>query len=112
MYENRNKCEQEYRELLLKLKEQGVIKSRWKNEFSLYMHIKSYFPSAIYQYHAEWLDKQSLDVYIPEHKIGIEYQGKQHYEEVGIFNGAAGLIETQKRDKIKKDKCKLNGVTL
>ena len=112
MFENRNKYEKEYREVLLGLMEQGVIKSRWKNEFSLYMLIKSYFPSAIYQYHAEWLEKQSLDIYIPEHKIGIEYQGKQHYEEVGLFNGVAGLIETQKRDKIKKEKCKSNGVTL
>lgn len=112
MSENRDKYEQEYSEVILNLKEQGLIKSRWKNEFSLYMIIKSYFPSAIYQYHAEWLEKQSLDIYIPEHRIGIEYQGKQHYEEVGLFNGIDGLIETQKRDKIKREKCKLNGVTL
>lgn len=112
MFDNSNKYEQEYQKVLLNLTEHGFIKSRWKNEFSLYMIIKSYFPSAIYQYHAEWLEKQSLDIYIPEHKIGIEYQGKQHYEEVGIFNGIEGFEETQKRDKIKKEKCALNGVTL
>lgn len=111
-YEKRNEYEKKYSELILDLKEQGIIKSKWKNEFALYMLVKSYFPSAIYQYHDDWLEKQSLDVYIPELKIGFEYQGKQHYEEVGLFNGAEGLIETQKRDELKKEKCKLNDVTL
>lgn len=96
------KYEKEYRKLILDLKEKGVIQSRWKSEFSLYMLIKSYFPTAIYQYRAEWLDKQSLDIYIPEHKIGIEYQGQQHYEEIDVFNGAEGLKETQKEIRIKK----------
>ena len=105
MFNNRNNYELEYRKILLNLKEQGLIKSRWKNEFSLYMLVKSYFSSAIYQYHADWLGKQSLDIYIPEYKIGIEYQGKQHYEEVELFNGANGLMDTQQRDKIKKEKC-------
>lgn len=114
MYENGRgkKYEKEYRKLILDLKEKGVIQSRWKSEFSLYMLIKSYFPTAIYQYRAEWLDKQSLDIYIPEHKIGIEYQGQQHYEEIDVFNGAEGLKETQKRDKDKKEKCHANNVTL
>ena len=111
-YEKRNEYEKKYSELLLDLKEQGIIKSRWKNEFALYMLVKSYFPSAIYQYHDDWLEKQSLDVYIPELKIGFEYQGKQHYEEVGLFNGVEGLIETQKCDELKKEKCKLNDVIL
>lgn len=112
MFENQKKYEKEYSRVLLRMMEQGLIKSRWKNEFSLYMLIKSYFPSAIYQYHAEWLEKQSLDIYIPEYKLGIEYQGIQHYEAVDAFNGVDGLMETQKRDKIKKEKCKLKGVTL
>lgn len=112
MFDNQQKYEKEYGKVLLNLMEQGVIKSRWKNEFSLYMLIKSYFPSAIYQYHAEWLKKQSLDIFIPEYKIGIEYQGIQHYEDVAVFRGTDGLLETQRRDKIKKEKCKLNGVTL
>ena len=112
MFDNQGKYEKEYSKVLLNMMESGVIKSRWKNEFALYMLVKSYFPSAIYQYRAEWLQKQSLDIYIPEYKIGIEYQGIQHYEEVGVFSGMDGLMETQKRDKIKKEKCESNGVTL
>lgn len=104
MFENQKKFEKEYGKVLVNLMEQGLIKSRWKNEFSLYMLIKSFFPSAIYQYHTEWLEKQSLDIYIPEYKIGVEYQGIQHYEEIDVFNGECGLLQTQKRDKIKREK--------
>lgn len=112
MFENQKKYEKEYGKVLLSLMEQGLIKSRWKNEFSLYVLIKSYFPSAIYQYHADWLEKQSLDIYIPEYKIGIEYQGIQHYEAVDLFGGKEGLKATQERDIIKKKKCKENKVRL
>lgn len=112
MFDNQGKYEKEYKKVILNLMEQGLVKSRWKNEYSLYLLVKSYFPSAIYQYRAEWLEKQSLDIYIPEYKLGIEYQGSQHYEAVSLFNGESGLIETQKRDNVKKEKCKLNGITL
>lgn len=112
MFENQKKYEKEYGKVLLNLMEQGAIKSRWKNEFSLYVLIKSYFPSAIYQFHADWLEKQSLDIYIPECKIGIEYQGIQHYEAVDLFGGKEGLKTTQERDIIKKKKCKENKVRL
>ena len=33
----------------------------------------------IYQYRTDWLEKQSLDFFIPNHNIGIECQGKQHF---------------------------------
>ena len=112
MCDNQGKYEKEYRKVILNLMEQGVVKSRWKNEYALYLLVKSYFPSAIYQYRADWLEKQSLDIYVPEYKLGIEYQGSQHYEAVSLFNGESGLIETQKRDNVKKEKCKLNGITL
>lgn len=106
------KYESMYREIILKLAENGYISKRWKSEFSLYLLVKAYFQSAIYQYRTDWLQGQSLDIYIPELKLGIEYQGIQHYEAVDVFGGEEGLKATQERDIIKKEKCKENKVTL
>ena len=76
------------------------------------MLVKSYFPNTIYQYRSIWLEGQSLDMYIPELSIGIEYQGVQHYEAVDVFGGVEGLQNAKRRDEIKRKKCKENGVKL
>lgn len=101
-----------YVAILQDLVEQGKISPRWKSEFSLYMLVKSYFPNAIYQYRSGWLMGQSLDIFIPDNNVGIEYQGIQHYEPIDIFGGQDGLNETQKRDMIKREKCKENNILL
>lgn len=121
-YDNRQdffhvcKCSNEYatkyKQIYLNLEEKGIIPTKWKREFELYMVAKSYFEDAIYQYHDEWLGLQSLDIFIPQKNIGIEYQGLQHYEAVERFGGEEGYINTQERDKIKKQKCQHEGVTL
>lgn len=109
---NREVLQEKYSAILLELAQCGKISSRWKSEFNLFILTKSYFPNAIYQYRSDWLQGQSLDIYIPELKLGIEYQGIQHYEAVDLFGGEEGLKETQKRDAIKKKKCKENRVRL
>lgn len=55
---------------------------------------------------------QSLDMFIPELSMGIEYQGLQHYESVDVFGGVEGLQNTRRRDEIKRKKCKEKGVRL
>lgn len=110
--DNLKKLHTKYNAILQELIEQGKISPRWKSEFSLYMLVKSYFPDAIYQYRSEWLQGQSLDIFIPEHGIGIEYQGIQHYKAIDIFGGEKGLEETRKRDKIKREKCKEQKIVL
>lgn len=67
------------------MSERGLINKRWKSEFSLYVLVKEYYKDAIYQYRSEWLEKQSLDIFIPCINVAIEYQGKQHYEVVDIL---------------------------
>ena len=52
---------------------------------NLFKVVKKEYPDALYQYHSEWLGRQSLDIYIPSLRIGIEYQGIQHYEAVDYF---------------------------
>lgn len=107
-----NEYAKKYKQIYLNLEEKGIIPTRWKSEFELYMLVKSYFDDAIYQYRDEWLGLQSLDIFIPQKNIGIEYQGIQHYEAVERFGGEEGYITTQKRDKVKRQKCQQEGVTL
>lgn len=56
--------------------------------------------------------RMSFDFYLPTIKTAIEYQGRQHFEEVNIFGGEDGLKITIERDKYKKNACKENNVKL
>lgn len=91
---------------------QNRTSSRWVSEQKMYEIVREEFPNALYHYKAEWLGLQSIDVFIPDKKIGFEYQGIQHYEPVSLFGGDEGLIENQRRDREKKEKCELNSVKL
>lgn len=99
-------------ELYNKLVKDGVITVKWISERKLFEVVSKIYPDAIYQYHDKWLKRQSLDIYIPSESIGIEYQGKQHYEPVEFFGGEGGWIKIQERDKRKKELCKENNVKL
>lgn len=46
------------------------------------------------------------------HKIGIEYQGRQHYEPIEHFGGEEHFIHQKENDRRKKLLCVENGVTL
>jgi ribosomal protein S27E len=62
-----------------------------------------------------WLTNKislSLDFYLPKYGIGIECQGKQHFEPVASFGGEKTFAETIKRDKKKLLLCKKHNVTL
>ena len=86
---NESKLEKEIRLLL----EENNIEYKYQCD-------KSIFP---------WLDKQSLDIYIPKYNVAIECQGIQHYIQKDIFDS---LEKNIKRDKLKYDKCNSNGVKL
>lgn len=67
------------------------------------------------QYKQQWLGLQSIDFYLPEYKIGIECQGKQHFLDgctFGSHDNRNTLNEIVKRDKLKLQKCINNGVKL
>ena len=84
----------------------------WKSEFRLFQFIKLLFTDAVYQFRADWLGEQSLDIYIPSLKAAIEYQGQQHYEASNYFGGESKLLEYQERDSQKRAKCKAVNVQL
>lgn len=100
------------RQIYAELVSHGLTTTKWKSEQQAYTIIKSLYPDAVYQYKADWLGFQSLDVFIPSKKIGIEYQGAQHYRPVSLFGGDEGLKKRLELDEEKRQKCKTHGVTL
>lgn len=60
----------------------------------------------------KWLKKQSLDFYLPEYKIAIECQGKQHFEPREHFGGKDGFDKVINRDNIKRELCEKEGIKL
>ena len=83
------------------------------NEIKLLNFIKNNLnEEVISQYKEDWLSGQTLDIYIPSKKIGIEYQGIQHFKPVKYFGAAKKYEYTVDKDKEKFDKCKANGVKL
>lgn len=76
------------------------------------MLVSKYVSGTHYQYHCDWLGKQSYDVYLEKYKIAIEYQGQQHYEAVSLFGGDEGLKYNQERDRRKKKLSEEHGIKL
>lgn len=119
-YENSTNVIQEHaydwknrkQEIFSKLVAEGVIQSKWKSEETLFRMIVKKHPSALYQYRATWLSPQSLDIFIPELNIGIEYQGIQHYESVDFFGGEEAFKHRIWLDNKKRRKCSENNVKL
>lgn len=66
----------------------------------------------IQQYHG-FLGRQSLDYFIPDYNIGIEYQGSQHFEKNTWFIDERHNINKRfSLDELKYNKCTENNVTL
>ena len=103
-----SKIEDDYNNLI----SSSNVYAKWKSESKLYRLVKSVYPDAIYQYHDKWLGSQSLDIFVPSIKLGIEYQGLQHYHAVDFFGGEKVFAETVERDKRKNELCKKNGITI
>lgn len=57
-------------------------------------------------YRPDWLDRLELDFYIKELQVGIEVQGRQHFEFLPKFHkDIAGFQAQQDRDLRKADLC-------
>lgn len=86
----------------------------WISETDLYYKIKETFPSEEIIHHGrpKWLGRQHLDIFFPEKKIGIEYQGIQHDTPVEYFGGDEAFDNRKALDALKRDKCIKNGCHL
>lgn len=72
--------------------------------------------NVISQYRPDFLKEngksQSIDIFLPEYNIGIEYQGRQHFRPISRFGGEIEFKNTIERDKRKFEKCKDNGIEI
>jgi len=83
----------------------------WKSQRELFDILEDIFSDSFvikYNYRGfEWLKLKKhleIDIWIPELKIAIEYDGEQHFKPVKRFGGLKGFIKTRKRDEIKNIK--------
>lgn len=90
------------------------IGESWVAETLLYYEIRQAFAPLAVLHHAspDWLGKQHLDIFIPELRIAVEYQGLQHDEPVEYFGGKAAFEKTRIRDEKKQELCKKHDVKL
>ena len=65
-----------------------------------------------YQKKFKWLNRQSLDFYLPEYNIAIECQGEQHFKAIDYFGGNNRFQKQLKLDKKKKELCIKNNINL
>lgn len=83
-------------------------------EKSVLESLKEHFKNVEYQYVPQWLhgktSPQSLDFFLPEYNIGIEYHGRQHFYPNTKFGGEDLFRLIQERDRRKYQRCIENGV--
>lgn len=66
----------------------------------------------IRRYRGKELEGLELDVWIPEYKIGLEYQGEQHANHINHWHGENGFEAQIARDTRKRKLCKRLGYRL
>ena len=71
-------------------------------EQAVYFYVKKVFPNAINHYKDIFSNGMELDIYIPEIKLGIEYDGVYWHKKANTYE----------REKRKHDVCKDNGIKL
>lgn len=95
----------------------GCVNS-WKMEKEIESYLNKHSINYIHDCRSHilpWLKYKislSLDFYLPDYKIGIECQGRQHFEPVLDFGGEKSFQETIERDKKKLILCKEHDVNL
>jgi very-short-patch-repair endonuclease len=91
---------------------QGCSYCKHKTEKKLYDALQSIYPSLIRQFKRDWcINKRYLpfDFCIPEHKIIIELDGRQHFIQVSNWTSPE---ETLKNDKYKQESANKNGYSV
>jgi len=86
----------------------------WVSETVLFQIVKRIFvfDDVIFHSKPAWLNGLEIDVYVPDQKIGFEYQGEQHYHPIDVWGGEDALEELRERDAQKIRLCKSQGIRL
>lgn len=113
---NRAKCELKNTFINFTREEFGFCKvgEGWVTETMIYKLIRGLLPDReILRHHRpDWLQGLELDIYIPSLKLGIEYQGQQHFMAIKAWGGEKAFKDLQARDRRKAEICSSLGVTL
>lgn len=90
------------------------IGEHWVSETILFNIIKNLYPNnnVIFHSRPKWLNGLEIDIYIPDLKLGFEYQGIQHFQAIKHWGGQLQLEKQREHDKRKAKMCLENGVTL
>lgn len=109
--------DKEYREIENEVREAfeyPKIGEKWISETMLYKIVQVLFPSleVVHHYRGKELEGLEIDVWIPKLKIGIEYQGIQHFNVIKHWGGEDGLRKRKENDEKKKKICKSLGYKL
>ncbi len=83
------------------------IGEKWITETILYKIVQVIFPSleVVHHYRGRELEGLEIDIWIPDLKVAIEYQGIQHFEVVEHWGGKEGLTKRLQNDRKKKKLC-------
>lgn len=86
----------------------------WISETKLFYRIKEHLIEVEVIHHGKpkWLGAQHVDIWLPDHNIGIEYQGQQHDRPIEFFGGEKSFEENKKRDERKRMLFKENNAFL
>ena len=90
------------------------FKVRLQRETVLYLNLRTIYRHENIERHARpsFLGGLELDIWIPDLRVGVEFQGAQHLTAFDYLGGDAGLQKTQERDQRKVKLCALHGVKL
>jgi len=86
---------------------------QFKSELLCKKYLDQYTNKKFIKSSPKWLQGLELDGYCKELKLAFEYNGIQHYKIDGFFKqNKKEFLNQQRRDKLKRKLCKLNGVKL
>ena len=86
----------------------GEKEQCWENQKQMIKIVQSIFPSnKISKNNRSILDGLEIDCYLPELKLGFEYNGQQHYEWITAFHKTEDEFNAQKSRDIKKNELAL-----
>lgn len=90
------------------------VGEKWLSETILFKTVQTLFSdkNVIHHYRGKELDGLEIDIWIPDLKLGIEYQGEQHFEMIGHWGREEGLNKRIESDRKKKMLCKKLGYSL
>lgn len=90
------------------------INEGWVSETELFYLLEAAFPEHDVVHHGSpsWLGPQHLDIYFPNERVAVEFQGEQHFRPVALFGGEESFAAQQERDKRKREACARNDCAL